>query len=248
MTLALPAFAWGPDGHRIVAHLAEEQLDASTQSEVLRLLAISGDGSLADVANWADDVREDPAQAELSRRTSPMHYVNFKDSSCKFESELICANGQCVVAAIENYAGKLGNRNLPDADRAQALRFLVHFVADVHQPLHAGYRPDKGGNTFQVRIDGEGSNLHSVWDSRIIGSRRISWQEYARQLSGNPTVGAEGEARVWAEESCRITRDKVYPPGRTITPTYMASKLETVDLQLQLGAARLALLLNQSLN
>jgi hypothetical protein len=227
--------------------LAEAQLDASARPEVLRLLAISGNDSLADVSNWADDVREDPAQRELSRQTSRMHYVNFNDARCHFEAESICAGGQCVVAAIDRYAGTLGDRSRSDAERAEALRFLAHFVADVHQPLHAGYRPDKGGNTFQIRLDGKGGNLHSVWDSRIIASRKISWQAYARQLASKPLAIADGDPRAWAEQSCRITRDGVYPPSRNITPAYLADHLETVDQQLQRGSARLAMLLNQSL-
>lgn len=244
---AAPALAWGPDGHRIVATLAEAQLDDSSRPEVLRLLAISGDGNLADVSNWADDVREDPARRELSRQTARMHYVNFNDARCQFEAESICASGQCVVAAIDKFAGSLRDKSLSDAQRAEALRFLVHFVADAHQPLHAGYRPDKGGNTFQIRIDGKGGNLHSVWDSRIIASREISWQAYAQRLASEMPAIGDGDPRAWAEQSCRITRVGVYPTSRNITPTYLADQLETVDQQLQRASARLAMLLNQSL-
>ncbi|MEZ5461372.1 S1/P1 nuclease [Dokdonella sp.] len=247
LTTATPASAWGPDGHRIVATLAEAQLDESVRPEVLRLLAISGEGSLAEVSNWADDVREDPAQRELSRRTSRMHYVNFNDARCQFEAESICARGQCVVAAIDRYADALGDRSLSDAERAESLRFLVHFVADVHQPLHAGYRPDKGGNLFQIRLDGKGGNLHSVWDSRIIASRKVSWQAYAQRLALESPAVADGDPRAWAEQSCRITRDGVYPASRNLTPAYLADQLETVDQQIQRASARLAMLLNQSL-
>ncbi|MGB0132333.1 S1/P1 nuclease [Dokdonella sp.] len=244
--VTIPALAWGPDGHRIVASLAQAQLDDSSRAEVMRLLAASGDSSLADVSNWADDVREDPTQQELSRQTSRMHYVNFDDAGCQFEAESICANGQCVVAAIDHYANALGDRELSDAERAEALRFLVHFVADVHQPLHAGYRADKGGNTFQVQIDGEGSNLHRIWDSKIISSRHIDWPQYTDLLKQNSAVAAKGSAREWAEQSCSITRSDFYPANRTISASYLANQLDTVDQQLQRAAARLALLLNQS--
>lgn len=247
MTLANPACAWGPDGHRIIASMAEAQLDDSTRSEVMRLLATSGDRSLAGASNWADDARKDPAQQSLSRQTSRMHYVNFSDARCQFEVKSICANGQCVVAAIDNYARKLGNRTLPDRERAESLRFLVHLVADVHQPLHAGYRPDKGGNMFQIRLDGKGTNLHSVWDSRIIGSRRISWRRYTQRLLRKSPVAGGGDARAWAEQSCRITRTGIYPASRNITPAYLTNQLDTVDLQLQRASSRLALLLSQSL-
>ncbi|MEO7934672.1 MAG: S1/P1 nuclease, partial [Dokdonella sp.] len=176
------ASAWGPSGHRIVAKLAEHQLDMKTGREVRRLLGVLGAKSLTDIANWADEMRSDPSQRELSRATSRLHFVNFADSRCHYDPPKICANGQCVVAAINRYAAVLGDRSASDRSRAEALRYLVHFVGDAHQPLHASYRSDRGGNNYQVRLRGKGSNLHLIWDSKIIGSRHLSWQNYARKL------------------------------------------------------------------
>lgn len=251
LLLLAPAIGhcWGPAGHRIVGALADSQLDDSSRAEIRRLLATSGDSSLADVANWADDVRDDPASSVLARKTARMHYINFRDEKCRFDAEADCAGGQCVVAAIVNYRQVLGDRQRPDSERAEALRFLVHFVGDVHQPLHAGYRPDKGGNTYQVRINGQGSNLHSVWDSNVLGSRGLQWQDYAQELLAKSPLEASGDAQAWAEQSCRVTRDAgVYPRRRTIDSGYLAGQRATAELQLRRAGSRLANLLNQALD
>lgn len=249
LILPSPAMAWGPSGHRIVATLAEQQLDAKTQAEIRRLLGILGASSLADIANWADDVRDDPTLRELSRVTSRLHYVNFADSRCHYDPPAICRNGQCVVAAINHYARVLGDPSQTDLSRAEALRFLVHFVADVHQPLHASYRPDRGGNNFQVRLNGNGSNLHAVWDSKILASRHLRWQEYARQLQRQPLADDDDDPVEWAEQSCRISRDEgVYPGGRTIGKRYFDRMRPINELQLRLAGKRLARLLELSLD
>lgn len=249
--LLLPsmAAAWGPSGHRIVATLAEHQLDAKTEAQVQHLLGVLGATSLADVANWADEMRGDPAQRKLSRATSRLHYVNFSDSNCHYDAHAICKNGQCVVAAINQYTRDLGDRSQSDRQRAWALRFLVHFVADVHQPLHAGYRPDRGGNNAQVRINGKGSNLHAVWDSKIIASRHISWQNYVRNLERQPVSDDDANPVDWAEQSCRITRDDgIYPQRRMIDKTYLDRMRPINDRQLRLAGKRLADLLHHTLD
>jgi len=243
------ALAWGPNGHRMVARLAEDQLNAQTETEVQRLLTTLGATSLVDIANWADEMRSDPQQRELSRATSRLHYVNFTDSRCHYDPPKICANGQCVVAAINRYAALLGDRSASDRNRAEALRYLVHFVADAHQPLHAGYRSDRGGNDHQVRIEGKGSNLHSIWDSKIIASRHVGWPDYARRLEHQPIADEDENPIDWAEQSCRITRDDgVYPQGRTIDKAYMDRMRPITERQLRLAGKRLADLLDRSLN
>lgn len=242
------AFAWGPAGHRMIATIAEKQVDASTHSEIHHLLGILGASSLADIANWADEMRSDPAQRKLSRATSRLHYVNFSDSRCHYDSAKICPSGQCVVAAINRYAKVLGDRAAGDSARADALRYLVHFVGDAHQPLHAGYRTDRGGNNHQVRVNGKGSNLHSIWDSKILASRHLRWQDYARRLERQPVADHHENPVDWAEQSCRITRDDgVYPSGRTIDKIYLDRMRPVAENQIRLAAKRLADLLDRQL-
>ena len=242
------AHAWGPAGHRMVATLAENQVDIKTHAEIQRLLRIFGASSLADIANWADEIRSDPAQRELSRGTAPLHYVNFSDSRCHYEPEKICVNEACVVGAIIRYTAVLGDRRATEVMRAGALRFLVHLVGDVHQPLHAGYRPDRGGNNYQVQFNGKGSNLHAIWDSQVLASRHVRWTDYARRLE-RPKVSDDDQDPVdWAEQSCRVTRDDaIYPAGHRINKAYLDRMRPLAERQIRLAGKRLAEILQRSL-
>ncbi len=242
------ALAWGPAGHSMVASLAEKQVTTKTHAQIQRLLGILGASSLADIANWADEMRSDPAQRELSRATSRLHYVNFSDSRCHFDPARICADGQCVVTAINHYAAVLGDRDAADATRADALRFLVHLVGDAHQPLHAGYRPDRGGNNQQVRFNGKGSNLHAIWDSQVLASRHLRWNDYARRLERQSIADDDENPVDWAEQSCRIARDDgIYPAGHAINKAYLDRMRPIAERQIGLAAKRLAELLDRML-
>ncbi|MEO7199296.1 MAG: S1/P1 nuclease [Dokdonella sp.] len=239
------ATAWGFHGHRVVAELADVQLNRNARQEVARLL---GAASLADVAPWADQLRNDPQQRELGRATARLHYLNFADGSCQYSAKRDCAGGKCVVAAIDHYAAILGDRSRSDADRAEALRFVVHFVGDVHQPLHASPRDDKGGNTYQVNLNGKGSNLHAVWDTRILASRKLGWRAHARTLAGSNLAAGSMRPAQWAEESCAIVRDgAIYPSGHVIDDNYLRRMRPRAEQRLQLAGARLAVLLNKEL-
>lgn len=247
MLCAAPAFAWGPLGHRIVARLAEAQLTPQAWAEAQKLLAVNGARHLADVSVWADDLRDsDPA---LFRQTKRLHFVNFHSRDCIYDPPRDCRDGQCVVAAIGKYSAILANRRNSPAERAEALAFVVHFVGDVHQPLHAGYRHDAGGNDYQVRWHGRGTNLHKVWDSLMLDSAHLSAAQYARKLQARRTaVASGGTPAEWAEESCRIDRDEgVYPPSHFIDHMYVRRELPVAERRLRQAGARLAALLNRDL-
>ena len=242
------ALAWGPRGHRIVARLAEAQLTPRAWAEAQKLLALRGARHLSDVAAWADDLRDtDPV---LFQRTKRLHYVNFHSRDCHYVPPRDCPDGECAVAAIEKYSAILANRSNSLAARAEALAFLVHFVGDIHQPLHAGYRDDAGGNDFQVRWRGRGSNLHRIWDSTMLDSTHLSAAQYARKLATERTpVVASGTPAEWAEESCRIDRDEdVYPSSRFIDDAYVQRELPIAERRLRQAGARLAALLNRDLD
>ena len=247
LLLLLPThvLAWGPAGHRMVATLAQGELRAETAVEARHL---AGGASLADIATWADDLRDDSARRELARATAPLHYVNFGDHQCRYDAGRDCAQGRCVVAAIDRYAAVLGDRTQPQAARAQALRFVVHLVADAHQPLHAGYRADRGGNRFQLQFDGRGTNLHAIWDSQVLASRGLGWPRYARELARTPLPEAAGGAVQWAEESCRASRDEgVYPDRHRVDRAWLVRMRPLAERRVRLAAARLAFVLEQAL-
>ncbi len=247
LAVAPCAFAWGSLGHRVIAQLAQKRLTPAARTQVDRLLAVTGAQRLADVATWPDELRDlDP---DLGKRTARLHYVDFHSRDCRYDPPRDCAGNQCVVWAIGHYAAILGDRSRPAAERAQALSFVVHFVGDVHQPLHASYRDDKGGNDWQVRWHGRGSNLHRIWDTTMLNSTGSSYQALANQLAQNTRAVPQGTPAQWAEESCRIVRDGgVYPPTRNIDAAYVSRELPIAEERLRQAGVRLAVLLNRELD
>jgi hypothetical protein len=248
------ALAWGAKAHRLIAHLATTELQPQARAEIARLLRGEPDPTLAGVANWADDLRDRPAPAdkELGRRTTRWHFVNLPEDDCGYRTPADCPNGDCVIEAIRRQRNLLADRRQPDAVRAQALKFLVHFVGDAHQPLHAGFERDRGGNDVQLRIDGKGSNLHQLWDSRLLAStgenERTLLQRLQRMPLPNEARTAANDPAAWARASCRIVqREGFYPPKRTLTPDYFARWRPTAERQLRIAGHRLAVLLNATL-
>lgn len=246
---AAAAHAWGPKGHRLVAALASDELSVYARTEIARLLRGEAEPTLPGVANWADDLREnDP---DLGRRTARWHYVNLADDDCRYVAVMDCGNGDCLIEAIRRQRALLADRRQPDAVRAQALKFLVHFVGDAHQPLHAGYARDRGGNTVQLQLDGKGTNLHWLWDGEVIASAGMNERRYLRHLRRMALpaeAGSSDDPETWAEASCRIVlREGFYPLRPKIEPAYFSRWRATADAQLRIAGHRLAMLLNDAL-
>ncbi len=245
------AGAWGRSGHRIVGEIAQARLDPKAAAAVAELLAGEPEPTLAGVSIWADAVRE---EAPEFRWTVPLHWVNFESGNCSYRAPVNCRDDRCVVAAIERFSQQLGDTWLPLAVRRDALKFVVHFVGDAHQPLHAGFAADRGGNDFQISILREGWNLHSVWDSLIIDSLKLEWRDYAARVEQIP-LAPQAQAQVsinqppaWAEESCQIVQGSdFYPPKHKITGRYLEAKRPQADQRLKLAGERLAALLNRVL-
>ena len=253
LTAATPATAWGPLGHRLIAALAWDELTPSARRAVAALLAGESEPTLPGIANWADRLRgSDP---DLGRRSARWHYVNIAEHDCRYDAARACRGGDCVVEAIRAQAAILADRGRSRAERAQALKFVVHFVGDVHQPLHAGYARDRGGNTVQVNLDGEGGNLHKLWDSGLINSSDLGETAYLRRLRALPLAVPRDrhplspDAARWAEASCRVVvRPGFYPPRATIGAAYLQAWRPVADAQLRRGGSQLAAVLNAALD
>lgn len=231
-----PALAWGSEGHQVIATLAEQQLSPTARAEVQRLLALEPGATLASVSTWADEHR--------SPQTAPWHYVNFPRGDCRYEAARDCPDGRCVVEAIQKEAQILGS-HAPDEKRLNALKYLVHLVGDVHQPLHAGYQDDKGGNTYQLQAFMRGSNLHAVWDSGLIKYLNEDADTLAARLMGKPT-GPWTPVQA-AEESCRIVANPGFYPGRLVDGAYIAQYTPVMEGRLSLAGRRLGELIDQIL-
>jgi hypothetical protein len=238
-TLALPApaAAWGPTGHRAVGRIAENHLAPET---VRALVCLMGAESLAEAANWADEIRTDPAD--------PKHYVSIDDGET-YETTAKNPEGD-VIQAIGRFEAVLRDPAAPRQARIEALRYVVHFVGDVHQPLHVGRRADLGGNLIEVTWFGGKSNLHSVWDSGMIHHDALSFSELAAFVD-HPTqaeIAAWQSAGVldWARESLGH-RAQVYDLGGTskLSWEYFYRNLPLVKRRLLQAGVRLAGLLNR---
>jgi len=239
--LPLNANAWGSEGHHLIAEIAETQLTAAAKAEVNRLLALEPGSNLASISTWADEYRAPP--------TAAWHYVNLpREGNCRYEPEQSCVNGSCVVGAIERQTAVLAS-NAPDEARLKALKHVVHFVADVHQPLHASFADDKGGNTYQVLAFGRGTNLHAVWDTALIshwpgGESALRAAVGAEKL----TVDASFVPGKWTEESCLVvSADGFYPTGHKLDDAYGQRWGATLVQRMAAASRRLAAVLNQSL-
>lgn len=201
---AIPAaaFAYGAAGHRIAGALAEPLLCPAAAEEVAR---ISGGRSLSELGVWADTIRDEPRW----RNTGPWHYLNIDDgrplSSYRHPPE-----GD-VLLAIERSAHDLARGDSAGSSRLDALRFLVHFIVDLHQPLHVGRASDRGGNTIDVRYGATTVNLHRFWDTDVLEVAGLSRREYERALA--PKVAALGKRpqafspEAWAAESLAVRKD-----------------------------------------
>lgn len=152
LTLCLAAgnaWSWGSDGHQLVARIAQSQLTSKAQQGVQALLDQEPGSTLTSISTWADEVRN-PA-------TAPWHYLNFPKGDCNYLAERDCPNGNCVVEAINRQVEVLKTESDPQK-RLLALKYVVHLVGDVHQPLHAGWGEDRGGNSYQLQAFMRGSN------------------------------------------------------------------------------------------
>jgi hypothetical protein len=234
--------AWGTTGHQIVAELAQRNLSAAAQAQVATLL--HGD-TLASIASWADDVRKSRPE------TARWHFVDIPRETDRYDVQRDCASepeGDCVIAAIERFRGVLADAGRPAAERTDALKFLVHFVGDLHQPLHSIDDHDRGGNDVSVTLFGQPTNLHSVWDSGLINHTGLAVDAYVARLQGM-VVDASGTPIAWAEEAHRVAVAHAYvlPVDHQLDEAYYDANRPVIDLQLARAGARLARLLNESL-
>lgn len=265
LALSPAASAWSALGHRLVGELASRHLAPAATAEVRALLAGEPDPTLAGVAIWADTLRsEDP---DRFKATSRWHYVNAVGGGCDFAMARDCPGGDCVIGAIERQRAILADRRQPAAVRRDALKFLVHFVGDVHQPMHAGNRPDKGGNEYQISlstalqpeayarrhyVDGVmGTNLHSVWDYYVLAGRRLDLARYADRLDAlpwPPTPARLSPPEAWAGESCRlIDARRLYPQGHKLDHRYLDAMRPLAEQRVRQAAWRLSVILNDTL-
>ena len=171
------AFAWGTIGHRAVARIAENHLSAKAKREIAQLL---GTETLPLVSTWPDEIRSDPQYAS----TGPWHYLNVTPGLdlAAFKAQLSATTAPAptdAYSALQQMRNNLKDPSKTAAERLSALKFVVHLVGDVHQPLHVGHAEDRGGNSIQVSWRGRDTNLHSLWDSDLVEYPGFTYSEMA---------------------------------------------------------------------
>ncbi|HEY4337774.1 MAG TPA: S1/P1 nuclease [Puia sp.] len=245
--LAVVLLSWGAVGHHAIGTIAERHLTPAAQAAVRELL---GTESLADIASWADDVRPTPAY----RATEPWHYINEPSglSFSEFERDVEGGDRMNVYKALLAQEKVATDTKTTKQQKTEALKFIVHFVGDMHQPMHVSHAEDKGGNTIQVNFEGKGTNLHSLWDSKLIDRFASNYQELASKVDHATPVQIsqwQKDAPIkWAWESYEIS-SRLYAEvdamkSRTIDDAYYQAHIGIVEQRLEQAGIRLAGVLN----
>jgi hypothetical protein len=240
-----PVLAWGKTGHRVIAQIAEPYLSTDARNGVKEILGVE---TMAEASNWPDFMRSDPSEF-WQHTASPWHYVTVPAG--KTYAEVGAPKEGDAVTALQRFSATVCDPKASLADKQLALRFIIHIVGDLHQPLHAGNGTDKGGNDVKVTFQGHQTNLHSVWDSALVDEEQLSYSEMAAWL------GARIDARtarswmvtnpnVWIAESTAL-RDQIYPtnPDHVLGYSYVYENTPRMELRLEQGGVRLAAYLNQ---
>ncbi|MGY8684088.1 S1/P1 nuclease [Bradyrhizobium sp. UFLA05-153] len=257
------ARSWGQEGHAIVAEIAQRRLDPATLDKIATLLALEAPAldhphvTLASIGSWADDYRAD------HKDTAGWHFVDIPDDRSTFDPNADCKKGNCVIAAIARFRTVLADCSKPAPERLQALKFIVHFIGDVHQPLHASDRwdaytgkDDQGGNLVPVTFFGQTTNLHALWDTGLIMRTVYNWGAYVVRLETTWFPGRDlaelkgGSPADGAVDAHRLAHEVAYdiPDDGVLGVQYFSKASPIVDRQLALAGIRLAQVLKETLS
>ena len=247
VVIALFLLSWGVTGHRTVGKIAERHLTPAAKAAVKELLESE---TLADVSTWADEVR---GQAEY-RQTGPWHYINLPLglSYAEFQKRVEGMSEENVYSALQKLEKEVVDPATPREKKVEALKFIVHFIGDLHQPMHVSRAEDKGGNTVQLNFNGSGTNLHAVWDSKLIDRLGLGYEELAEKVDhATPAQVSQWQKDPmvrWMWESYEIT-GKLYAEvdamkSRAIGDEYYQEHIVTVERRLEQAGIRLAGVLN----
>lgn len=242
LSTAASNYDWGKTGHRVTGAIAEKYLTKKAKRNIAKLL---NGQSLAFVSTYGDEIKSESKY----RPYGPWHYVNVPFETT-YEVHPKSEKGD-LMQGIDACIAVLNNSDSTEQEKVFNLKMLVHLIGDLHQPMHVGLGEDKGGNDFQVRWFGDGTNLHSVWDTKMIDSYNMTYTELAdnaNTLSKNQLEAInEGNHYTWMEDSRNIVKD-VYAHtevGEKLGYRYMYDYFDTVRGQLQKGGIRLAKVLNE---
>ena len=255
---AAPVRGWGRQGHRIVARFAQTRLQPAALAKVRELL--EKDEDIADASTWADEYS--------TRHNAPWHYVNVPLDAPRYDARFCDPDQSCVVVKIKEFVNVLKDPTANDLDKRRALRFVIHLVADLHQPFHVADNRDRGGNLLQVRYFDQGTNMHAVWDYQILRfdpqnaesgrGRKVDERMWVNRLTGFTTPArlaqwSENKAiEDWANESLQLAKRAYKNPGtgtmiqsgQSLGDNYERWAIAKVEERLAQAGVRLADILN----
>jgi len=237
------ASAFNSKAHRVAGYVAEANMCKQTLAAVSEL---DPERNIAAAGTWADEIR----RFKHFDRVKPWHYINIPDSSSVRAALSGKRSGRGdVLFAIDHFDRLLRDKSADRLDRAMAYRFLVHFIADVHQPLHVGRKEDLGGNRVKVRVEGQRTNLHAYWDgfdlNKVIDNPD-EYAQYLQRLYAEKTAASGGTPADWAQESMDY-RARVYAMGGSasgdepvLDRSYRNKAIEIINLRIYQAGLRIA--------
>ncbi|HZY39759.1 MAG TPA: S1/P1 nuclease [Mucilaginibacter sp.] len=238
--IAIGLISWGRTGHNVIGRIAANHLTDKAKAGVSALL---GNESLADVASWADDTRD--------RSTASWHFINVELGLSFDEFKREVESKEDVYTALVKEEGILADENASREDRVNALKYVVHFVGDIHQPMHVSRAEDKGGNTIQVQYDGQGTNLHSLWDTKMLEHAGLSEAQLAQnfdKVTPEQIKKWQNDPQImWAWESYQISSQlygEIEKNGTNIDDSYYQAHMPVVEDRIERAGIRLAGVLN----
>ncbi|MEJ7777834.1 MAG: S1/P1 nuclease [Sphingomicrobium sp.] len=234
-----PAFAWGKTGHRVVGAIADAHLSGIARAQIQQIMGVE---TLEEASTWPDYMRSNP-DPFWQKTANPWHYVTVGG----IEYDRAPPEGD-ALEALKFFSKLIRDRRTSLDQRQLALRFIVHIVGDLHQPLHVGRPGDRGGNDVKVKWFGRDTNLHAVWDSALVDDMDLSFTELAARLRRHTTSADvvswwEPNPRVWISESAQV-RETIYPKETDLSYDYIYQHTPMVELRLKQGGVRLAAYLN----
>ena len=248
LVVSIFLLSWGVTGHRTIGKIAENHLSGKAKAAIQGLL---GNESLADVSTWADEVRSQPEY----KQTGSWHFLNLPLGLTypEFQKQVEAMKESNVYSALQQNEQELMSKNTTRTQKIEALKFIVHFVGDLHQPMHISRAEDKGGNTIQLSYEGKGMNLHSLWDTYLLEHQGLSYEQLAekydqvtpqqiKQWQSDPLMKWIWESY---EISSRLYAEVDAMKGRSIDEAYYKAHIGIIGDRIQKAGIRLAGVLNE---
>ena len=232
-------FGWGKTGHRIVGEVAETYLTKNAKTQIKKLI---GHHDLSRMSNWADEIKSDPEW----KKANEWHWCTIPDGE-NYEKD---KHSGKAVEKVNEFISILKNKNIKKEEKQIALKFLVHLIGDLHQPLHVGNGSDRGGNSIKLKWFNESTNLHSIWDTKLIDFQKLSYTEYANYLLLKEDRGKirkwQGDGiLIYINESKDLRKQCYNFSGDNLKWEYFYANKQLLEKRLLQGGVRLSGELNR---